>query len=384
MQDTRANRIIKYLKNTYTFKYTFSDDELKKYGFTNWNIKSEWLQKPIFFSPNKGKNSLTVMAFGGCIGFIPLDEGTDYFTFDKKKSMKAFARYLSPLENELYYKDGNGNLYYLPSRFVEKYSTDGFEEVKKLLRRRDNTIEQLLTNEKFIDMMVCAAYVRFMHRHEGKMLDIGERSMETIVSRYAWDNYENNNLVVIDIEYKPNLSCKLPSIDFVVLDKKNKSFGLVEFKYQGMSMNEKGSNSLSVHFNDFRNAILDKDIKRSVLNDIVENCTLLVEAGVLVGNEITNLLDEIKKDGIQDCLWCGFFFLDEKRILSTRKDIKGNVPLIERIEYDCKIQVVNNPKFADIIKNKKIDVRYQHSYLEDGIEIKMDEDMIVKFSQEYK
>ena len=70
MQDSRVRRIIKYLKDTYTFKYAFSDDELRKYGFTNWKIKSEWLQKPIFFSPNKRKNSLTVMAFGGCIGLF--------------------------------------------------------------------------------------------------------------------------------------------------------------------------------------------------------------------------------------------------------------------------------------------------------------------------
>lgn len=381
MQDERVSRIIKYLKDIYTFDYVFSTKELKKYGFKNWKIKSEWTQNPIYFSPNEKEKCLTVMAFGGCIAWIPLDAKKEYFTSSEKGKIKAFARYLS--DKKLFYKDGYNHIFYLPDSFVEKYSKDRFQKVKDLIKGRENTIEELLTNVEFVDMLVCAAYVRYMHRPKGIMEDVSERSMETMVASQAWQKYEQNNMLVIDIEYKPELSNKVPAIDFLLLDKDSKSFGLVEFKYQGMSMDEKSSNDLSVHFDDFIKIILDKEVKRKVLSNIIDKLSLLLESGIFV--ELRDLMNEIKEkiqnDDIENSLWCGFYFLDEKRMISSRKELDGNVPLIERIEYDCKRQIISNQIFADVIKNREIDVRYQHSYLEEDIQIRMNENLIDKFSE---
>ena len=244
-----AYRVIQFLKNNYIFEYTLTEKELEKYGFLYSKIK--WTSKPIVFASGENDNIIEVMAYGGCIGKIFLDDAGDRFLNDKEiEEVEEYAKYLSPIRvQDEYYKNRNNHYIYLPEKFIEKYSKKGRERIQMLIKGT-NTASQLLLNKEYLDLMVCAAYVRYMHRTTKSMLDVSERSMQSMIARDNMDNPGMSNLIVIDLEYKRELAGKKPSVDFVVLDKNGDSFGLIEFKYQGKSMNSNDKNSLTEHFID--------------------------------------------------------------------------------------------------------------------------------------
>lgn len=382
MENTNINpnayKVIQYLKNNYTFEYTFDKEELEKYGFLN--PKMQWLSKPIIFASGETDNTLEVMAYGGCIGRISLDDdGSRCFSDEEIKDIMEYAKYLSPKEKtDEYYQNQHKHYIYLPEKFVNKYAKEGKARMLRLLDGT-NTVNQLLLNKEYLDLMVCAAYVRFMHREAQYMVDVSERSMQSMIARSNLDNCNESNMIVIDVEFKEKIDGKTPSVDFVVMDKKGKSFGLIEFKYQGESMNPNDKNSLTEHFRDFRAMITER--KTEIVNRLIGYTMNAIAYGIIDDLEAKKTVDLIKeryeKGQLQNILWCGFYFVDDKS-KKTKRKIEGKVKgmlMEERIECDCRMQILD--VFEDDLLKSELEVRYQHSDINDSKQIVLDDNILV-------
>ena len=382
-----VNEIIEYLKK-YKFNFYFSEEELIEKGFRNLNI--DWPSKPIYFASGRDKDIISVMAFGGCIGWISLSRDR-YLEDAEKEKILSFAKYLSPKNsNEEWYKNEYKHSIYLPAEFVDVYFKEGNEKMNDILAEGE-LMNQMLCNKVYLDLMVCAAYVRYMHRmledknrckemkRKTLLLDASERSIQTTIARKNMDNCKNQNMIIIDIEFKEaiekhtavGIKIKNPSVDFVVLDKLNKSFGLIEFKYQGESMNpkgekenhknkkKKGDNSLTIHLEDFM--IMVKTKHKEIVERLIEHTEMLLDKKIIEDSEVRDILETIKNKPTENVLWCGFYFLDEKELKTSRENIKKTMK--QRIGYDCLKQVII--PFKESIKMEGIDVRYQHSDVND-------------------
>lgn len=396
--------IIQYLKNEYTFPYYYSKEELKCMNFelSKAAIDFEFLPHPIYFASGENEKVISVMAFGGCIGWILLDDEDSKEQIDSKNREKimAFAKYLSPKNAEdTCYINEHKHKIFLPKKFVEKseYSNNGKARMERLLDT-ETSVNQILYNKEYLDLMVCAAYVRYMHRKlEDKkscadknnrktlMYDTSERSIQTVIARKNLENAKHQNLLVIDIEFKQsykdgNKKKVTPSVDFVVLDKEKKSFGLIEFKFQGKSMDPKDKNSLTAHFEDFANLIHLRQEK--IVKRLVQHTKLLLENKIMEVHdkgEIMGILDEIEKNAKKDVLWCGFYFVDNKQgkvmdeefhemeqIKYTSRD-KNRMTMNQRINYDCYYQIV---QCDDGSQDNKSAENKEQEYIKFGIDLK--------------
>ena len=382
--------LIESLKNEYEFLYYYSHDELENMEFelSKAAIDDKFLLHPIYFATGEKKDVISVMAFGGCIGWILLEDKEFMVQIDstKREKIMSFAKYLSPKNAEdICYINEHKHKIFLPKKFVEEsgYSNKGKTLMEDLLNK-ETSVNQILCNKKYLDLMVCAAYVRYMHRRleekkgcadeenrKTEMYDTSERSIQTVIARKNLDNAKNQNLLVIDIEFKQSYIDKnnnnervTPSVDFVVLDKEKKTFGLIEFKFQGKSMDPKDKNSLTKHFKDFANLIHFKQEK--IVKRLIEHTEVLVKKNILeeaYDGEIEGILNEIKENvskehaskenAPKELLWCGFYFVDKKwdeklnkkiqkmeKVKNTSRDGK-KMFMEDRIAYDCYEQIIN-------------------------------------------
>ncbi len=339
-----VKEVIKYLLYDYKFDCLFTEEELKKLGFL-YSDDIKWPDNPIIVESGEGGfNGIQFIAFGGVIGEISFDNPENKFSSKIQEKIREHAKYLAPNKaNQEWFIDGYGHKFVLPKKLVERYSGNRTEIVKKAIS--DKTSQELLTDKKYLDLIIGAALVRWMSRDEGVMTDVGERSMQSIIARANLDNQNDNNLIVVDVEYKIKLSKKNPSVDFVVFDKKDSSIGLIEFKYQGESMDKGTKNSLTEHFNDFVEMICTN--KNEIINDVTTFRDAMVEY---------EILDKKISGKKSDKLWCGFYFVSEKEKKTSRNHVQ--MKLVDRIEYDCKEQLQNiyNGEISS-----EIDVRFQHT-----------------------
>ncbi|MCR5451414.1 MAG: hypothetical protein K6F00_02165 [Lachnospiraceae bacterium] len=387
--DEKIRNLVKYLINEYEYNYYFSGEEIKNKDFFEQEFVKRWdneflqekIKNPIIIeSGEAGFNGVQLIAFGGCIGKIDFDDVDAVFSLDEKKKIREFTKYLSPNpkygEKSKYYevkyprnyKEKNidykrHDRYILPDKFMSDYPDDAEgkprrEQIEKMLK---NKKIETFRNKNFLDMVICAAYIRFMRRTHAKITDLHERSIQSIIARKNYNLYYKNNiktsLVVIDVEYKHKIKNqneeKTPSVDFVVFDRENKSIGLIEFKYQGKSMNKEDKNSLKDHNEDFQDLL---GAKSEVLSEIKTHIDRLSDCGVI--SDLLNPEDELCE------LWCGFYFVSDNDRKSGRKiDNKFTRMLLEeRLKYDCYDQIVSKHE-KDL---KGLDkVRIQSSKLED-------------------
>lgn len=406
-ENTSVNKIIEFLKK-YSFEYYFSRQELSEKGFNNLTIN--YPSCPIYFATGKNEDMISVMAFGGCIGWISFSNRKKYLNKEEKSKISEFVKYLSPKDpNDEWYINEHGHSICLPKKFAyeSEYQKNGCQIMEKLLVKEEFSgkisCNQILYNKTYLDLMVCAAYVRYMHRkldenkggsakseRETILLDASERSIQTVIARKSIDDCNGQDMFVIDIEFKEQIrlergKIKNPSVDFVVLDKKAKKFGLIEFKYQGKSMNPRGEknggeegkeengkeesngdNSLTTHFEDFMVLIQSKH--KEIVKRLVKHTSRLVEYNIIHDFEVKDILEEIsRKEEAEDALWCGFYFVDDKENgekITSRNNI--SMTMNERICYDCYVQVVkeydnNKGKYGIDLK----DIRFQHSDVAD-------------------
>ena len=350
--------LVKYLRK-YPYKYYFTDDELKEYGFKE---KIEWPDKPIFFA-SKGKGIISVMAFGGCIGSINVyDDKWNGFDIEE---VKSFANYLWPNKsNHDYYLNEHDAVFYLPKSLLqdEVYKKNTKETFENLLYDKKGTANSavtLLKNSTYLDLMICAAYVRFMRRSKESFYDVSERSMQSIISRINMDNEQKQDICWLDVEYKFEIvrdgKVKTPSVDFVVFDKNDESFGLIEFKYQGQSMDATTKNSLYNHLIDFQIMTNEDTNRQKILNELFKYSRVLKELQI-IDNKTFIKIENLQKQPSKVKLWCGFLFVDHKDKNTNREYI----PMImeDRIIYDCCKQICEKKdRFTtEFLQN----VRFQH------------------------
>ena len=377
----KVKLFVDYLLNKYEYKYTFTKDDFKrkilkeKSNGESVFRKYDWPKNPIVLASGKNNNEIEVMAFGGCIGIINVVSDSGEF-LDKEK-INAFIKYLyendkdldKGLDDDCRRKvDNHGNKYWLPKDFMDDYLKDK-EFPKNILENCPTpatfTNDNAKDLKKYLDLLICSAYVRFMHRTDNKMVDLSERSMQTIIARNNMDSVQNSNLVFIDTEFKILLEDeegsdkKTPSVDLIVLDKDDKSFGLIEFKYQGKSMNENDGNSLTTHCKDFIQMMGEKK-RTEILKKLIKYTNLLINLGVIKDYKVKQFVNDI------DNLWYGFYFVENKGRWSQRNiEPQKNKPKIikrmkieDRIIVDCNKQIMCNDEF-----DKKFlkTIRFQNS-----------------------
>nr|MCR5733697.1 hypothetical protein [Lachnospiraceae bacterium] len=179
-----------------------------------------------------------------------------------------------------------------------------------------------------------------MRRKGDKTLDYDERNIQCLIVKKNWETISEHSQVIIDVEYKLKLSkrSKTPFVDFVVIDKNDRSIGLIEFKYQGISMDPDSLNSLSAHYEDFKSMIIDE--RTRIVTDVKNHVNRLADYNVLKDDKIKSFL--CTSDG-EIKLWCGFFFLGDKSRKSKRRagkpDSGKEIGLFDRIIDDYQDQI---------------------------------------------
>ena len=355
--DDKIKLFVNYLVKEYKYAYYFETSQ-----FGNDLKKLIWPDNPIVLA--SGKNDLIeVMAFGGCIAVIDCNNFNRFMLNSKK--VKSFIKYLGDRENryKVYYGKAKTtyNEYYLPEKFIKKYldKDDNFNA--------DSITDDIINNcptpasfsddnkdklQKCLDLLVCAAYVRFMHRSKNEMTDVSERSMQTIIARKNIDIGHKSDFVFIDTEFKIQIKKeneeKTSSVDLVVLDKKRKAFGLIEFKYQGKSMDKDDKNSLTVHCDDFK-IMLEKQ-KDVILEKLKKFTVQLIDLDIITDGKVKQSVNETKE------LWCGFYFISNKDNNTARNHV--TMSLDERIAKDYQDQVIEKfePKFLEFVKFQHVDI----------------------------
>ncbi len=298
--------VLKYLWKDYRYEYCFTESELAKYGFRRELLGLKIPENPIIFeSAEKGFYGLRVIAFGACIGRIPFSENIN-LPYDSKMidELKKLLQYLDKTV------DGHNNRIYLPKSFCEKYISATYkgrvaEKLEKALKEK--SINEVMMDDDFLNHLVCAAYVRYMRRSKNNMVDFSERSIQSLIARHSLDK-QINKQIVIDVEYKIKLSKKIPSVDFVVLDLSDRSLGLIEFKYQGQSMNPKDKNSLTEHLLDFQEMIDTK--AQTIKDDMASQVMHLLSAGVIKAKDINVEKGKDISGDFFSKIWCGFYFVE--------------------------------------------------------------------------
>ena len=362
---------------------------LKKYKFRYGKYKTAETAIAIVGGDGSFPNHLRVYVYGGLIGRIGLNSMTQCkIEGFKKDKVKEDQAKLDEVKEDRKYSYGkylkdkylNGNkqefTYEQIPKFTELRSKlikelkleedkdlgDCFDKIAKAFAAQDkNQKTQYLTdpdNHYYLDLISAAAHTRFMHRivegEDTKIVSYSERSMQTLITafnqviEFNFQRPVTKQSVVVDMEYEAILNnddefCinngyeilkqknaegveqkkEKAKIDLVVFN--GVSFGLIEFKYQGESMDKGSNNSLEAHFKDFRRIIHEdtNENKLKLLKELIKRTKYLIAAGVIhqsweIGiKQIEKILDKSDKEiDVKPYLWCGFLFLG-----SGNKDI---------------------------------------------------------------
>ena len=376
----KVKTFVDYLLNEYEYSYFFTEKDFEDVNLKNFRRKDfKWPVNPIIFSSGKEDDEIRILAYGGCIGTISMKDSNRFLDVNE---IIDFIKCLS--DGKTPYKDKHNNNYWLPNKFKINYSkyikNNNIEEkndekfeiiVANDIVNNCPSPETLTTNNKkdlkyYLDLLICAAYIRFMHRSKQKMIDISERSMQSIIARINLNNQWYQNIVCVDVEFKTVIKKinndnteknKTPSVDFVVIDKQDKSFGLIEFKYQGKSLDKnkknknKDDNSLAEHCSDFR-IMLSDEYREKIVNKLIKHTKLLIELDIIKDAKVKKIIDDININN----LWCGFYFVEDKE-RSTKRNNKF-MNLGDRIVFDCYNQIICNKEFD---KQFLQDIKFQNS-----------------------
>ena len=325
------------------------------------------------------ESHLRAYAYGGLIGKIATKNGLDCNVADdvgainskSKETAYSYGKYV--LQN---YVNGHGHKF-CPSNTLfsdEKYGNKcektelAGEQYEGLYHYFEEVVtsnkpkKEILCDETYLDLIVSAAKTRFVHKIKDGTEYPQERNIQTKIAKLNMCKpCLDGNMIVVDMEatikIQEDKKKKNPKIDFVLFD--GFSFGLVEFKYRGESMENKSSNSLEEHYKDFESIINNKsdEKKWEVVKELLRRVKYLLKYK-LIDEGWKAKIDELEETCNEmesfdsKLLWCGFYFVES-----------GNTNIENQIEVQIK----------GIIK-ENIDVRYQYS-TENDLDIAMMDDI---------
>ena len=166
-----------------------------------------------------------------------------------------------------------------------------------------------------LDLSVFASYTRYLSRSEYKTYPTypQEKSIQCVIAKNSMLNsvYKDGerSIVVVDVEaHLFDEGSEHPRADYVVFD--GASFGLVEFKYLGRSMDSK-SNNLRKHYDDFEKAVKPQNGRK--LFELLKMKLSYLEAYGLIDISWQEKCREfLQRDYDASVLWYGFYFLGDK------------------------------------------------------------------------
>lgn len=366
--DLHVNETVKeYLltiSKKYEFEYMFRGE---KFGLVN-NLNV--LKTPVLVLPpennDKYAGKMRLWAYGGSIADV-----------DTKNGLVKLSN------NKMDYVDYLGNGFRIKKKHPEEFWQEGLfddlddaadQEYIRLIREHDRSSGVI--NKELLDLSVFAAYTRYMNRNLYKTYPSypQEKSMKCVIAKNSMLNskYMDNgaSMVVIDVEtHLFNKNKKHPRADFVVFD--GKTFGLIEFKYLGQSMDSK-ENNLKKHYEDFCTA-LTPQIARGLFEELKIKLKYLASYGLIDESWQDKCKEMCSRKYDESVLWCGFYFLGDatdipgkrKKIVTDR--IKSQLkPIYGKIKARCQISGIN-PDHIDDIRMDMIDISevwrgYGHGY----------------------
>lgn len=325
----RVKNYLQYLSREYVFPYRFSGE---KYGLVNeLNI----LDRPVLIlgpeNDEKYKGRMRVWAYGGSIAEI--DTATGRICL---KGTKDYAPYL---------RDGFYNGEKIPEAFLQEGLFDkanaatheATEERYDRLVKEFKKEKQEKIDPELLNLCVFSAYTRFLSRKQLKTIPTypQEKSMQCVIAKNSMLNSRwkksGTSMVVIDVEtHLPAKEREHPRADFVVFD--GESFGLIEFKYLGKSMDGK-DNNLKKHYDDFAYAMSDDHAGR-LYRRLQMKLQYLMDYGIIDQSWYTKGEEKCKKPYKKSVLWCGFYFLGDVTDIPGEKHTKKIVR--DRIEKQLK------------------------------------------------
>lgn len=345
-----VKKYLQELSRDYIFRYMFRGE---KFGLIN-NLNL--LKYPVLIlgpenDSEKYKGKMRLWAYGGSIATIDSETGHIYLS----KGSRDYIPYLC---------DGFRNNKRPPEEFWQEGLFDELDmpanvKYDRLLKMHSKSSGRI--NSELLDLSVFAAYTRYLNRSEYKTYPTypQEKSIQCVIAKNSmlsgvWKN-EESSLVVIDVEtHLFDEGSEHPRADYVVFD--GTSFGLIEFKYLGQSMDSK-ANSLRKHYDDFKKAMNPRN-GRKLFELLKMKLSYLLEYGLIDESWHEKGREFLDRDYDSSVLWCGFYFLGDKSDISGKyKDI-----VEDRISKQLKPVIGKDP------------VRFQISDIKaDGIDdIKMD------------
>jgi len=343
------------LSREYVFHYMFSGE---KYGLVN-NLNI--LKKPLLIlgpedASEKYGEKIRIWAYGGSIATIDTRTGDVVFT----KGSKDYIPYLC---------DGYKN----DKKFPEEFHQEGlFDELgmpaevkyKELLEAHNKKSGGI--NPDLLNLSVFAAYTRYLNRSVYKTYPSypQEKSIQCVIAKQSmlesiWREDERN-MVVIDVEtHLFKKKSEHPRADFVVFD--GEAFGLIEFKYLGMSMDRK-ENNLEKHYKDFV-AAMKPENGRKLFEELKMKLKFLMAYGLIDKSWQEKAEAICKRKYDESVLWCGFYFLgDATDIPGKKTDIvrdrieKQLIPVCKKIPVKCRIARID-PECIDKIQMDTNDIK---------------------------
>ena len=375
----------------------------KEYRFPNNNPLMEdanKLNNPIMIiAPEErvkeidGKYDLRVWAYGGCIATLSCENGKitkinvkpQRNISDGQKKQEANGELLKYVKNNekgnvknpydygkyLYdgFTDGKEKIYELTGELKTQSQKENdqlaiYKDFTKCVLKHKNDSKEL--DRRFLDMMVYASYTRWLARKpkEPTPLYAQEKFMQCVIAKNSMmDNkYKKDAMVVVDVEYHfIGEGHNKSRADFVVFD--GESFGLIEFKYLGKSMDNLGK-----HYDDFNKADNQKK-KSKIIEELIAKTQILCKCGVL--DKSWDVFGHKSANDIG--LWYGFYFLGDGEDIAifdpkykgTENNPKEQINLKGKriIPLRCRIRKIDD---ADMLRSKwdedKDDIK---NYLED-------------------
>ncbi len=310
--------------------------------------------KPILIMPPDGSNPnhFRIYAFGGDIGRVPI-RADGVFKLAKDSE---YSKYL----NRNDYHNGNEQVFHFPTwldtlpyiKPTEKKDRSEQEILNWLLKCKDVSKKEILVgnySKYYLPLILAASKNRFIKKKGCKY----ERWVQQeIAKRYQQITGIKNtrSLIISDIEYDIPISDKrkiqkamrsksdsgkASKPDFVMFD--GESFGIVEFKYLGKSMDIRTSNALDWHYLDFYSAIKETGdaITLEKYKECLDRLELMLDSEIIfpddkdqrkvwinyVENARNKYMDLSKKTASGETIdpkklfWFGFLFVGGKEIV---------------------------------------------------------------------
>lgn len=342
--DIKVNEKVKMYLNElnygYQFPYLF---EGEKYGLVN-NLNK--LDRPILIlgpeNDNKYKGEMRIWAYGGSIASVDTEKGSVKM-LDRGK--EEYANYL---------KDGFRNNKINPEEFWQDGLLDYLDEpadLKYTRLLRENIDRSGHIDQTLFDLSVFAAYTRYLNRETYKKYPFypQEKSIQCVIAKNNMLNSRykkgSGSLLVIDVEtHLFSKDGRHPRADFVVFD--GDSFGLIEFKYLGKSM-DKPTNNLKKHYEDFSEA-MSSEYASKLFGQLKMKLQYLMSYGIIDESWQDKCEEMYTRKYDKSVLWCGFYFLGDADDLPGKKKpivkdriIKQLEPVYGKVKARCQISKID-------------------------------------------